>query len=565
MDGDRFDDLTRALGRKSTRRRWVQRVAGGVAGLLVGGIGASRSAGAAGRSLTICHATGNPAAPWQSLTIDQSEFNLHARHGDYLRGECCANTDCTSTMGECGQAVCQNGYCTQLPAAAGTPCDDGLYCTTSAACDGAFNCASGDHVTCAPPENPCTIAACSEAAQGCVETARPNGIQCGSVDACSGNFCLTGECVSRTLVICPPPADSCHGPGICDPDSGTCSNPALDDGTSCSNGDLCVSGEQCLSGVCQGGRYKDCPRSSSEVIVCLSGECVVTSCKAPYSNCGGDLSNGCPIDTNSDRANCGACGNACGTNEACCSGQCVDLTSPDHCGACDALPCEEPPSESCWSSAICVSGVCGFAPKQAGTTCENQDLCTFASECDGAGHCVPTITLGCQPSRNSLSASCHNGECVIDACFDGYADCDGDYLTGCETVIDHDAENCGACGNVCPGVTGGSAVCLSGLCGFACDDDRALCGNTCHDLTSESGNCGSCGNDCAEYGHHYGNDVICQNSACSGTCLSGWADCDGNANNGCETNIAMDSLNCGACGNACGDAFYCYLGRCVIG
>lgn len=592
MDGDRFDDLTRALGRRTSRRRWLKGLAGGMAAMLAGGAGAKLDAEAAGRSLTICHATGNPAAPWQSMTIDQSEFNLHARHGDYLRVECCANSDCASTMGVCGKAVCQNGYCSQLPVAAGTPCDDGRYCTTNTVCDGAFTCA-GAQVECAAPINPCNIASCSEATQGCAETRRPDGSQCGSVNACSGHFCASGVCVDQTLKTCPPPVDSCHGAGVCDPVSGRCSNPALQDGTSCSTGDLCVSSQTCLSGVCQGGRYKECPRSSSEVIVCQSGVCVITGCKEPYSTCGGDLSNGCPIDTSEDPANCGACGNICGANEACCSGvclnlltspdncgvcgngcganeaccngQCLDLTSPDHCGSCDALPCEAPPVDSCWESAICVSGVCGFAPKPVGAECDDHDLCTFASACDGAGQCVATLTLTCQPSRYSLSASCQNGVCQIDSCWAGHADCDGEYLNGCEIVTDSDPDNCGACGNVCPTIDGGTAICLSGFCGISCDAGGTLCGNACLDLTSNVSNCGSCGNNCTEYGHHFGNDVTCQDSACSGTCLSGWADCDGNPNNGCETNIAMDSSNCGACGNQCGDAFYCYLGRCVIG
>ena len=355
MDGDRFDDLTRALGRRASRRRWLKGVAGGVAGVFAGGLAAQRQAGAAGRSLTICHATGNPAAPWETLTIDQAEFNLHARHGDYLRAECCANVDCASTMGECGQAVCQNGYCTQLPLAAGTPCDDGRSCTANAVCDGAFSCA-GTPVECPAPENPCKVASCSEASHGCVEVARLNGAACGAANACTDHVCMSGECVARELVTCPPPTDSCHGAGICDSASGSCTYPNLENGTSCSNGDLCVSGEQCLSGVCQGGRYKDCPRSSSEVIVCLSGECVVTGCKAPYSSCGGDPQHGCTIDTSSDAANCGACGNACETNEGCCNGICTDLTTLSNCGSCGNI-CGNygvPDPNNFW----CISGSC---------------------------------------------------------------------------------------------------------------------------------------------------------------------------------------------------------------
>lgn len=46
----------------------------------------------------------------------------------------------------------------------------------------------------------------------------------------------------------------------------------------------------------------------------------------------------------------------------------------------------------------------------------------------------------------------------------------------------------------------------------------------------------------------------CSGSACPGACPTGFADCDNDPSNGCETNIATDAANCGACGAACGAA-----------
>src|SRR3954470_12579200 len=89
MDGPKFDDLARALGQGSSRRTLLRGLAGGVAGLVAGTV-VRPHRGALAREITICHATGDPSAPWQSLTIDQSDFNQHARHGDFLRVECCA-------------------------------------------------------------------------------------------------------------------------------------------------------------------------------------------------------------------------------------------------------------------------------------------------------------------------------------------------------------------------------------------------------------------------------------------------------------------------------------------
>lgn len=44
-------------------------------------------------------------------------------------------------------------------------------------------------------------------------------------------------------------------------------------------------------------------------------------------------------------------------------------------------------------------------------------------------------------------------------------------------------------------------------------------------------------------------------------CFKGFADCDGEIENGCETDLMSDSDHCGACGNSCGSDI-CALGSC---
>jgi hypothetical protein len=44
----------------------------------------------------------------------------------------------------------------------------------------------------------------------------------------------------------------------------------------------------------------------------------------------------------------------------------------------------------------------------------------------------------------------------------------------------------------------------------------------------------------------------CVSGACQVTCSAGFANCDGNAANGCETALMTDTRNCGACGVICG-------------
>lgn len=51
----------------------------------------------------------------------------------------------------------------------------------------------------------------------------------------------------------------------------------------------------------------------------------------------------------------------------------------------------------------------------------------------------------------------------------------------------------------------------------------------------------------------------------TGGCAAGWADCDGNSANGCETPITT-TANCGGCGRACATvgngSAACVAGRC---
>ncbi len=187
MDGSKFDDLARAFGQGVSRRTLLRGLAGGVAGVVAGAV-ARTDRGALARELTICHATGDPNAPYQSMVIQQAEMNLHARHGDFVRVECCTDSDCPNQYGACGHGTCTNGYCVQLPVAGGTPCDAGLACV-SGVCDGAFTCAgSGVPVVCPDTGDACTTAICSEDAGGCQE-----------VPANEGGFCSTPRVPRRCL------------------------------------------------------------------------------------------------------------------------------------------------------------------------------------------------------------------------------------------------------------------------------------------------------------------------------------------------------------------------------
>jgi hypothetical protein len=141
--------------------------------------------------------------------------------------------------------------------------------------------------------------------------------------------------------------------------------------------------------------------------------------------------------------------------------------------------------------------------------------------------------------------TCADGACGI-GCSAGYADCDGDPATGCEANVATDVDNCGACGNGCPGATDPCQVagCVDGACGLSTEADGTPCaeGKTCR-----GGVCTSCTpTTCAELYRTICNDP----DACGdyGIC--------GPYPDGCG-----GTLDCGNCGHSC---FSCENGICVF-
>jgi hypothetical protein len=149
-----------------------------------------------------------------------------------------------------------------------------------------------------------------------------------------------------------------------------------------------------------------------------SGEC----CGAGLSACAGTC-----IDYQTDEANCGGCGNACGTDQLCVGGTCecgfnqvrcgnacvTPSVDPTHCGGClnGEVPSEDPGGVACNSAnPYCVSGGC-------------------ISQC-------PAPLTGCPASGQSV-AGCRN--------------------------LDSDDNNCGACGNKCS-LLGANFGCSAGQC-----------------------------------------------------------------------------------------------------
>jgi len=302
---------------------------------------------------------------------------------------------------------------------------------------------------------------------------------------------------------------------------------------------------------------------------CLGGACSVAACDSGWANCDGNTATGCETPVDSSLANCGACGSTCALANAvskCSGGLCLIASclagyadcdgdsangcevntkaDPDHCGSC-ATVCP-----AAGATPVCKGGVCGVS-----------NCPTGKADCDGipgngcetdtsssAGHCGFCNNPCALPNA---SAKCVSSVCQVDKCAAGFGDCDGNSSNGCEASTAGSAQNCGACGHACSAGPHATVSCLGGVCAQACLGGFADCdtnaSNGCEvDLAHDSQNCGACKVAClAAHGA-----AGCSNGHCVVTsCNPGWSDCDGAAADGCET--ATGAL-CESAPNACG-------------
>ncbi len=163
----------------------------------------------------------------------------------------------------------------------------------------------------------------------------------------------------------------------------------------------------------------------------------------------------------------------------------------------------------------------------------------------------------CEKTKHACVACLADDDCAIGTVCKGNA-----CVPGCSANHGCDA-NLTCCGGACVSLTADKGNC--GACGKACGANETCCTGLCSNVANDAMNCGACGMACM-----VANAVAaCANSTCGlASCQAGFSDCDNNAKNGCEINIASDLNNCGGCGSLCKRANavpLCTGGNCQIG
>jgi hypothetical protein len=201
-------------------------------------------------------------------------------------------------------------------------------------------------------------------------------------------------------------------------------------------------------------------------------------------------------------------------------------------------------------NAACVEGECAVDSCDVGFANCDADPSLCETKTDTALNCGACNTP-CSDLPHAI-ATCASGSCSVLNCESGWADCDKRADNGCEVDLSTKSD-CGACDVTCTKASCAGGICTAIDCGTTgmadCDADGATCEV---DLKSDAKNCGRCGNACAFNSGVSGHGTLtCSATGCGVTCDSGYIDCDGDYRTGCDVLVDTDKDSYADCKESC--------------
>jgi slime mold repeat-containing protein len=358
-------------------------------------------------------------------------------------GDACTQTD-TCQSGSCSGAnpvVCTpldqchsagtcnpgTGVCSNPNRPDGTGCDDSNACTQTDTCQSG-TCTGSNPVVCTPLDQCHDAGTCNPGTGICSDPASPDGTGCNDSNACTQtDTCQSGSCTGANPVVCTP-LDQCHNPGVCNPGTGICSDPAKPDGSNCDDSDLCTQTDTCQSGSCVGANPVTCTPSDQ----CHNaGTC----------NPGTGI---CSDPARPDGSGCND-GDLCTQTDTCQSGVCTG-----------ANPVVCTPLDQCHVAGVCNpgTGICSNPNQPNGTSCNDGNICSSLDTCQG-GVCLAGATDKDTDGDTYYDWSCPLGDdCNDNAILINPGAIEGPYLdptcsdsddNDCDTFFDMNDTGCMQC------------------------------------------------------------------------------------------------------------------------